>query len=320
MTPLVVAFCLAFAAVTLAVAAGTAIGTLGARLMRSPAAARLGARTRASLLAQLRLAPLGLVLPVGLVVQLAFWRFEPAQSGERAGPLLAVLTVLGTLALLLSVARVARASRATSLVRRQWRNAALPTTIPGWRGPAYRVDSAFPVVAVLGVWRPELFVATHVAEACTPGEIAVVAAHEHAHVAARDNLMRAAFAATPFVGSAADWLERAWAAAAEEAADLTARRGGSGVTLAAALVKVASLAMPVEPRPALASALIGAGTLERRVRRLLDSATPSRPRRLVGRLGCDRGAGGGLVPAVAAGVPSSRVRGGLRPLTDYAPR
>ena len=122
----------------------------------------------------------------------------------------------------------------------------------------------------MGVWRPELFVATRVAEACTPGEIAAVAAHEHAHVAARDNLMRAAFAATPFVGSSAGWLERAWATAAEEAADLTARNGGSGVTLAAALVKVAGLAMPVGPRPALASALIGAGALEGRVRRLLD--------------------------------------------------
>ena len=148
--------------------------------------------------------------------------------------------------------------------------AATPTAIPGWRGPAYRVDSGFPVVAVVGVWQPELFVATHVADACTHGEIAIVAAHEHAHVAARDNLMRAAFAATPFVGSAGNWLERAWAAAAEEAADLTARKGGSGVMLAAALVKVARLATPVEPRPALGSALIGAGTLEGRLRRLLD--------------------------------------------------
>ena len=270
MTPLVVAVCLALASLTLAVAAGAAIGAVGARLMRTPAATRLGARTRASLLAQLRLAPLGLLLPVGLVVQLAFWRFEPAQAGERVGPLLVGLAAMGALGVLLAVARLARASYATRLVRRHWREAATPAAIPGWRGRAYRVDSAFPVVAVVGVWRPELFVASHVADACTPGEIAVVAAHEHAHVAARDNLTRAAFAATPFVGPAADWLERAWAAAAEEAADLKARAGGSGVTLAAALVKVTRLAAPVEPRPALISALIGAGTLDGRVRRLLD--------------------------------------------------
>ena len=204
MTPLAVALCLALASVTLAVAAGTVIGTLGARLMRTPAAQRLGARTRASLLAQLRLAPLGLLLPVGLVVQVAFWRFEPAQAGERVGPLLVGFTVLGACGVLLAMGRLVRANRATGVVREQWRAAATPTAIPGWRGPAYRVDSGFPVVAVVGVWRPELFVATHVADACTHGEIAVVAAHEHAHVAARDNLMRAAFAATPFVGSAAE--------------------------------------------------------------------------------------------------------------------
>ena len=270
MSPLVVALCLALASVTLAVAAGTAIGAVGARLMRAPAATRLGARTRASLLAQLRLAPLGLLLPIGLVVQLAFWRFEPAQTGERVGPVLVGLAAVGALGLVLAAARLARASRATRLVRRHWREAATPAAIPGWRGRAYQVECAFPVVAVVGVWRPELFVATQVADACTPGEIAVVAAHEHAHVAARDNLMRSAFAATPFVGPAGDWLERVWAAAAEEAADLTARQGGSGVTLAAALVKVASLAGPLEPRPVLASALIGAGALEGRVRRLLD--------------------------------------------------
>jgi len=271
MTPLAVALCLALASVTVAVAAGTAIGAIGAWLMRAPAVARLGARTRASLLAQLRLAPLGLLLPIGLVVQAAFWRFEPAQAGERVGPVLVGLTSVGALGVLLAVARLARAGHATRLVRRHWRKAATPAAIPGWRGRAYRVDCGFPVVAVVGVWRPELFVATHVADACTPGEIAVVAAHEHAHVAARDNLMRTAFAVTLFVGPAADWLERAWAATAEEAADLTARNGGSGATLAAALVKVAGLAAaPVEPQPALASALIGAGTLERRVRRLLD--------------------------------------------------
>jgi hypothetical protein len=142
--------------------------------------------------------------------------------------------------------------------------------VPGWTGLAYRVEVEFPVVAVVGTWRPELFVADRVAAACSPVEIAVVAAHERAHVAALDNLTRAAFAATPLPARLSSRLEHAWAAASEEAADLAARAGGSGVTLASALLKVAALALPAaSPRPALASALIGAGGLEPRVRRLL---------------------------------------------------
>jgi hypothetical protein len=113
-------------------------------------------------------------------------------------------------------------------------------------------------------------VASRVAAACSPHEIAVVAAHERAHVAALDNLTRAAFVVTPLPTRLAARLELAWAAAAEEAADLSARAGGSGVTLASALLKVANLALAPKPsRLVLASALIGAGGIETRVRRLL---------------------------------------------------
>ncbi len=137
-----------------------------------------------------------------LVVQLAFWRFEPAQAGERVGSRCSSARGRG---------RARRpAGRAHGL-----RGPAVPPGACAGTGArrrrrrrfrdgaarAYRVDADFPVVAVVGVWRPELFVAGRVAAACTPGEIAVVAAHERAHVAARDNLMRAAFAATPLAGS-----------------------------------------------------------------------------------------------------------------------
>jgi hypothetical protein len=162
------------------------------------------------------------------------------------------------------------ALRATRRVRRQWHEAGRHIEVRGWSGAAYRVDADFPVVAVVGVWRPELFVASRVAAACSPHEIAVVAAHERAHVAALDNLIRAAFVVTPLPSRLAARLELAWAAAAEEAADLSARAGGSGVTLASALLKVAHLALPPAPsRLLLTSALIGAGGIETRVRRLL---------------------------------------------------
>ncbi len=270
MTPSLVALALGLASVAVAAGIGSLLAAFALRLVPSGWFAGLGARTRASLLAQARLAPLAVFMPLAAVVQVAFWRYEPAHSGERVGPLLVALAVVGAFLTLRAAVRLLAALRATRRLRRHWRAAARPLCVPGWSGRVYRVDAEFPVVAVVGVWRPELFVAARVAAACSPSEIAVVAAHERAHVAALDNLTRAAFAATPLPAGLSSRLEPAWAAAAEEAADLAARAEGSGVTLASALLKVAGLALPSPPpRTALASALIGAGGLESRVRRLL---------------------------------------------------
>lgn len=279
MTPPLVAAAVGLASIAVATALGSLLAAVALRLMQSGAAAGLGARTRASLLAQARLAPAVVFVPLAAVVQVAFWRYEPAHGGERLGPLLVGLAVIGAVLALRSAVRLLTALRATRRLRRHWRAVARPVSVPGWSGRAYRVDAEFPVVAVVGMWRPELFVAARVEAACSPVEIAVVAAHERAHVAALDNLTRAAFAATPLSARLSVRLEQAWAAAAEEAADLAARNGGSGVTLASALLKVAGLALPAAapPRSALASALIGAGGLEPRVRRLL-APPPTRGR------------------------------------------
>jgi hypothetical protein len=269
-TPPLVAVGLALATLVIAAGLGSLLAALGLRMLDTAAFTRLGARTRASLLAQLRMAPAAVLFPLVVAVQVAFWRYEPAHGGERLGPLLVVLAAAGGGLALQSTRRLLAALRATRRVRRRWHEAGRHIEVLGWSGAAYRIDADFPVVAVVGVWRPELFVASRVAAACSPHEIAVVAAHERAHVAALDNLTRAAFVVTPLPTRLAARLELAWAAAAEEAADLSARAGGSGVTLASALLKVANLALAPKPsRLVLASALIGAGGIETRVRRLL---------------------------------------------------
>ena len=106
-----------------------------------------------------------------LVVQLAFWRFEPAQAGEtRWVPLLVGLAAMGALGVLLAVARLARASCATRLVAPALARGGDAGGDSGVARPRLdRVDSAFPVVAVVGVWRPELFVASHVVRRLHPG-------------------------------------------------------------------------------------------------------------------------------------------------------
>lgn len=277
MTPLLIALLLGFATVAAGVAAGSVVVVLAAQLLPRPAlTARIGARTRASLLAQARLAPLSLTLVALPLVQLAFWRFEPAAQQESSGWPLPVLAMIGAAIVARVAARAWTALAATRAIARTWRAAGVRRALPGWHGRAWVIDTAFPVVAVVGVRRPDLYVSADVLRACSAAELAAIAAHEHAHVAARDNLTRVLFALAPAAGASAARLERAWAATAEEAADLGARAAGDGVTLARALTTVARLALGAPLAPPLAmSAFIGGDSLEARVTRLLAPARPA---------------------------------------------
>jgi len=233
---------------------------------------------RFCLLAQARLAPLSLTLLALPLVQLAFWRFEPAAHQEVPGLVLPLLAVAGLGVLGTVMVRGWRALAATREVARAWRTTAIAGTVPGWRGRAWVVETAFPVVAVVGVRRPDLYVSADVLGACSAAELAAISAHEHAHVAARDNLMRVLFALAPAAGWAAARVEEAWASTVEEAADLGARAAGDGVTLARALTTVARLSLGTAAAPPLAmSAFIGGDSLEARVRRLLEPARPAGP-------------------------------------------
>ena len=152
--------------------------------------------------------------------------------------------------------------------------------VPLWHHRAWRIDRAFPVVAVVGIVRPQLFIADSVASECTPAELAAIVAHEAAHVRAGDNLTRAAFSLTPgsrLVAPLARAIERQWSVAAERTADERARVATSGLDSASALTKVARLAVGPAREPLVGSALIGELALDARVRLLLDGPTDSRP-------------------------------------------
>ncbi len=283
MTPAVLTLCLGLATVALAAAAGNALVLLAGYLTRRQAWPAFGARPTASLLVQARLAPLTLTLVCVPLVQLAFWRYEPAHKAEVTGVVLPLLATAGVWVLAVMARRAWQCVQATGRVAEAWRQAGVPAHVPGWDGRAWIVDTTFPVVAVVGVGRGELYVSAAVVRACSAAEIAAIAAHERAHVTGRDNLTRMLFALAPAARRAAARIERAWAATAEEIADLNARASGDGVTLAQALVKVARLALGATappPLPLAVSAFIGGDDLEGRVRRLLEPAQhPGRPLR-----------------------------------------
>lgn len=209
-----------------------------------------------------------------LAVPASYWLWESRAGLERVGPLALVLAGIGVAILASSTIRVAAAVRQSRAVTRRLVEATRGS-VDGLEMPAARIESAFPVVALVGVLRPRLFVAAKVLQACTREELRTVIAHELAHARSRDNLRRLLLVAVP---DPLSWLpiggrmDRDWGAAAEGAADEAAVGSDlrDRVHLAEALVKVARLAEASRPVPLPASALYRGEAVADRVRRLVD--------------------------------------------------
>jgi hypothetical protein len=226
-------------------------------------------------------AALGLAGTLGLAVP-AFVRFEPRQVAEGPGLTFVLLALAGAALLGRGLLRAVAGAWATGRLRRAWMAAARPVALPGAPVPAYRLRHGFPVVSVLGVLRPRLFVAEQVLDSLSAAELSAVLAHEAAHVAARDNLRRLLLQLCPAPPWGSGLLERGWERAAEEAADASTPER---LDLATALVKTARLAPPGARLDVPAAALHRGGALARRVIRLTaEGAKGAAPDRRPGKL------------------------------------
>ena len=72
-------------------------------------------------------------------------------------------------------------------------------TVPGVTLPTWQVDTAFPLVALAGIWRPSLLVARRVLEQIPDDELQVIVKHELAHARQRDNVAQLLLTAVPDV-------------------------------------------------------------------------------------------------------------------------
>jgi hypothetical protein len=219
------------------------------------------------------------LLVVGLLVVPAYLAHEPLDAQDEIGPLLVALAGLGALPLLIGSRRVLRGVSATRERVARWRRDAVPFELPQSALEALRIRDRFPVVSVVGLLRPRLFVAEQVLATLTPAELAAVYAHEQAHVRSLDN------AKTLLMRCCPDWLallplgrvlEEAWQDAAEQAADDAAAGPGRAraLDLASALVKTARLVPEGARLDSLpVSALLG-GSLAARVERLMREPAP----------------------------------------------
>jgi Zn-dependent protease with chaperone function len=233
--------------------------------------ARAGGRAR--LLFALHLFP----TLAGLVFAAAFYApayllLEPRDTGETVSPGLALLAVAAAVLLLNGLRRGVQSWAEAQRLAAGWMKGARPWTRRGLGLPAYRIPHPFPVVAVVGVVRPRLFVAERVLAELGEEELAAVLAHEAGHLAARDNLKGLLLRCCPdplALVPLGDRLCRAWAEAAEVTADERAAGPGGALALAEALVKVARMARAGERASLPASAFHDGTGIAERVERLL---------------------------------------------------
>ena len=204
----------------------------------------LSARTRANFLFTLRALPfllsgwitLGFVLP-------AFLRFEPRSSNEMLGLRLLTLAALGAFVIAAAAVRSSRILTATHRAQKEWGTHSRALRIAGVEIPVYASEIS-PLLAVTGLFRPQVFVSARVVEKLSPSELFAAIAHEVAHVSALDNLKQLILKIT----GAPKWLklglgsDAMWVSASEMAADEGALVGGAtALDLSSALVKVAAL-------------------------------------------------------------------------------
>jgi Zn-dependent protease with chaperone function len=250
----------------------------------APRVSRWPASARARLLFALRVSPSALAAAIvfALVVP-AYLLNEPPNTGERVGAKLLILATASATGVLLACWRIARTLRATRRLSHDWMQHAERVVIEGLRLPAYSIRHRFPVIAVIGVVRPRLFIAAQIFDTLTAEELTAALAHECGHVVARDNLKRAVLQAGQdalLLAPLGRSLRREWQRESELAADEFAASAGSvaALNLASAIVKISRLiyggARPTLPAGAH---LLGdeEGGLSHRVRNLLRLASSS---------------------------------------------
>jgi beta-lactamase regulating signal transducer with metallopeptidase domain len=236
--------------------------------------ARMRPQQAARLLLTLRLAPVcsALCVVIALCVP-SYLRYEQNGAAEKVGIFCLVASVLGLALCMISVGRGLRAVVHSLRITRQCPSVEAATA---WgKVSAAKEDVAgMPLLALVGIVRPELILSRRVLEVLSPEQLDAALSHERAHQISRDNLKRLLVVLAPnvfpFVNGFGE-LEHQWERFIELAADDHATCGqiGRSVALAEALIQVARLGNAEAALP-LASSLCARGQdLAARIHRLL---------------------------------------------------
>ncbi len=239
---------------------------------------RWSAVARAEFLFALRIfPPASALLFVGALLIPSYIIYEPRRTSEVISIKLFVLAFFSMVGIMLAVWQCFAAWYATRRILSDWLPHSEPIYLEDISLPAFRLQHPFPVIAVVGTIRPRLFVADHLFELMSEGELSAALMHEVGHIKAQDNFKRAVLRACRdalTIIPCGRSLDHAWAENAEAAADeyVARSRPMAALDLAAVLVKVARL-IPAGAKPSMPAGafLIGehaVGGIGWRVRRL----------------------------------------------------
>ncbi len=222
----------------------------------APTAKNWTAQRQAQVIFIFRIFPLiaALLFIVALVLP-AYFLFEPHSSKETVSVKLAFLAFISTIGVGIAAYSVFGTWWRTRRLLADWLAHAERIFIDDVKIPFYLIHHPFPVISVVGAFRPRMFVARQVFAALDDKEVGAAIRHEYGHLAARDNLKRSLMRIArdllviPFGCS----LDCAWAEKVESAADeYAAHTGGksAALNLASALVKIARI-VPPNTKPAM---------------------------------------------------------------------
>ena len=172
----------------------------------------------------------------------AFLSLEPRQTGEVPELYLIVLTAMSLFLLAKIAVRLLRLLIFTARLSCHWRRSATRANLTASM-PVFRITTPANLFAVVGIFRPKVFIGKDAFDCLTREELEAAIAHESAHVRSLDNLKRTLLSITrlPRLFRHLNWLDGAWSEATELAADEEALGGRSAVDLISALIKIGRL-------------------------------------------------------------------------------
>jgi Zn-dependent protease with chaperone function len=216
----------------------------------APATKNWTARRRAQAIFGLRVFPfIATLIFVFAFLLPAYLLFEPRSSGETVGIELGLLAFVSVIGVGVAACRVLGTWWRTRRLAANWLAHGELISIDNVEIPVYRIIHSFPVIAVVGIFRPRIFIAEQIFDVLDDKEFQAAICHECGHIAAFDNFKRTLMRVCqdllvfPFGGS----LDRVWSENAESAADEYAAQNGcesTALDLASALVKIARVIPP----------------------------------------------------------------------------
>lgn len=234
-----------------------AIAVSGLWRLISAVLPEMSARGRSRSVFALRVFPAAaaLVLSFGFVVP-SYLLYEPYVSNEVVSAKMAIIASISIFGSFCALLRLGSSIAATRRLSSDWFKNAERVESLELDLPIYKIEHEFPLIALIGVVRPKIFIASKILDTLTAAEIRAALEHEYAHHAAGDNLKRAFLRVCRdlLIIPIGSELDREWSRITERAADERAARTGRNYSLdlAGALVKIARLA-PANEHPALPS-------------------------------------------------------------------